>query len=133
MDADETRHLEVTHTPRKRLLLQWIDGGSMGFPSKWWLFSHKGGVRGAHFQDPCHARWDHVKGTFFKQGFKGVYSDFKVVRCDIFRHSISMIPAHIMYYLLKAVPMPPTYSPSWTLDSVRRVYYVIHRAPIRAY
>ena len=89
--SDGSRRLEVTHTPKKPLLIQWLDGGSIGWPSKFWRFSNAGGVRGAHFQDPCHRRWDHCKGSIFSQGLKGAMTDGKVNRSEITRHSTNYI------------------------------------------
>ena len=99
---DGKTELEVTHdianADGKKLLAQVIDGGSIGWASKWFMFDVRGAaMRGDAMHDPCHKRYDHFKTTVWAAGLKGVWADMKVLTClycvalrRCQRHDISM-------------------------------------------
>ena len=76
--ADGKRSLELTLNTSAGLLIHCGDAGSIGLPSKHYLFS-EGGLRGMSIVDPCHRRWDHFRSTVNKVGLKDCWDDVKVV------------------------------------------------------
>lgn len=60
------RWLEVLWTDR-RLLIEVLDCGSIGWPSKFYLARYAG-VRSIFFRDPCHLRFNRVKSAIKESG-----------------------------------------------------------------
>ena len=82
--GSSTPPLEVTHDNTDEMaLFQTIDGGSIGWSSKFFLFSTEGAcLRGAHLHDPAHMRHDHWKNAVASVGLKPIISDGKVQLCE---------------------------------------------------
>ena len=82
--GSSTTSLEVTHENTDTMgLFQTIDGGSIGWSSKFYLFSTTGAcLRGAALHDPCHMRHDHMKTAIASVGLKGIIGDGKVQLCE---------------------------------------------------
>ena len=92
--------LEVLHDSNQSLLPQCIDGGSIGWTNKFYMYT-EGLIRGYHFQDPAHCRYDHFKSTCWSVGLKGVWSDIKVHVSECFGLLLCDVCSALVVYLLR--------------------------------
>ena len=72
------RRLEVVWSGVRRMLIDVVDAGSIGYPLRFWLGT-KGGLRLVWFRDPCHLKNNRFNAAVADAGLKDVWQEAQVI------------------------------------------------------
>ena len=75
---DGSTSFEVSWDAGRILIVESLDGGSVGYPPCHFMYSTEVGVRGTFSLDPPHIRYDHLKNDVAKDGLLLPWAEMKV-------------------------------------------------------